>query len=330
MASIVLGPVSTLGYISFLTIPALLGNMISYILFGVLLAQVYLYHTHFPHDQQFIKCIVYGVFVFDIFILVLSNVVGWAALSAGWADFSMLPKLSWAFTILPCLTGFLSSCVRLFFCWRMWVLRGLYIIPGCVLAMSVATWGVATFCGVYASQLGIAQIHVLRPFIGVWLGCSFLCDLLVTVTMVYILFPLRSKPVLGKRASLAGNLSRLTVETGMIACVVALVEAILFLGCPQNYLYFVPFFFLSTLYANTLLATLNSRSLLAGAPCARKPSLSLWDNRPPTSDYLTTGQSARQSALDTDSFGDPASASPYTDYKSPSHSLSFPAAYFPA
>jgi hypothetical protein len=198
--------------------------------------------------------------------------------------------------------------------------------------MSVATWGVATFCGVYASQLGIAQIHVLRPFIAIWLGGSFLCDLLVTVTMVHILFPLTSKPVFRKRASLAGNLSRLTVETGMTACVVALVEVILFLVCPQNYLYLVPFFFISTLYANTLLATLNSRSLVAGPPCARKPSLSLWDNRPPASDYLTAGQSGRQSASDTDSFGDPVSlnASPYTDYKSPSHSPSFPAAYFPA
>lgn len=328
-------PASTLSEIYFLTVPSmLLGNMLGYVLLGALLVQVYLYHIHFPSDQKSIKCTVYGLSLLDIVIVVLSTIVGWAALFASRGDFSMLTWLKWSLAILPGLTGFTSSCSHLFFCWRIWVLRRLYILPGCILTVSMAAWGVATFCGVYGYQLSINKLHVLNPFVIIWLGGSCLCNILITGTMVYILFGPQSKSAFKKTTGVAQNVVRLIVETGMSTCIVTLAEIILFATCPQNYAYLIPFFVISTIYANTLLATLNSRSLLPAPPhYARKLSLNLWDNRPPTPAYLAGARSGHGDSLDLYSVEDQSSFTdvPLKDGRSPSHSHSqLPGAYFPA
>ncbi|KAF5378507.1 hypothetical protein D9615_007175 [Tricholomella constricta] len=246
MSELIAGPDLTLADISVLVLPSLLGNVFCYFLLGVLLVQVYLYHIYFPTDQKLVRWLVYGISLLNVLIIVFSSIIGWDVVATRWGDLSVLSSLRWAFTLLPCLIGVVSTCVHVFFCWRMRVLRELHALPAFILAVSVTTWGVAIFCGVSSLELGFAKLHVLKPFIVIWLGGSCLCDLLITGTMVYIFFPSGSKSVQWKKTSLLENLVRLTVETGMMACVVGLLQVTLFLACPQNYIYLIPFFLIST------------------------------------------------------------------------------------
>jgi len=109
-----------------------------------------------------------------------------------------------------------------------------------------------------SSQVSVS--YKLSFWLVTWLGSSVVCDLAITVCMILSLRPSRS--YFSSNKSTLVKLTRLTLETGLVTTVAALLELILGLAFQTTFYHIAVFYTISKLYANCLLATLNFRLVL--------------------------------------------------------------------
>ncbi|KAK7052988.1 hypothetical protein VNI00_004309 [Paramarasmius palmivorus] len=100
-----------------------------------------------------------------------------------------------------------------------------------------------------------------------WLAGNIVCDIVISITLTVLLrkviFRLKSN---GPRARME-RLIAIAIETGMITVIGSLLELVFFFVFRQSLIYFTMVFLLPKLYANCMMATLNSRIVIPGQDC---------------------------------------------------------------
>ncbi|KAF9468396.1 hypothetical protein BDZ94DRAFT_1246705 [Collybia nuda] len=276
--------------IGFLTGPILLGNFFGYGLFGVLCAQVFLYTFRYPNDSWKIKIFVRAMLFIEILMTAFATTAAWDFLAAGWGNLAVLLTSDWPLAGLAFLSGLAASSAHVFFCWRIWILRPAYRwLVGVIAVISVLQWVMAALSGVRGLQPGTSAFNV-APFILIWLGGSGLCNILITIAMMFIFLQA------GIQATMSGVSTRakllvLTLETGMLTSLAALIELLLFAIFPNNAMHFLLFFVLSKLYSNTVMAVLNARVYAEVPDESHGPrdhtGTTIWDSHPPNEIQVT-------------------------------------------
>ncbi|THU83177.1 hypothetical protein K435DRAFT_844132 [Dendrothele bispora CBS 962.96] len=291
--------------------PILVGTMISYLLLGIVFVQVYFYYMSFPNDRLVIKISVYSLFLLDIFQTIAISSTAWSFLCAGWGRQENLHLTDWGFALIPMFDGVCSAIVQVFFAWRIyslgmqmpekkifWVM--IVSIIGVSLAQAIASM-VATIRWYFINDL--LQIHRLFTVGAVWLAGSAICDVLITVCMIYLLNTARTKtrqPHFHGQARptelLLSRLIRNSMETGAITSGAAVLDLIFFLHFSDNSLHLSFALILSKLYTNTLYASLNARTsfrrdadkdLSAGAHSTVSRSAEIVDSSFPSHSFNT-------------------------------------------
>ncbi|KAF7368043.1 hypothetical protein MSAN_00870200 [Mycena sanguinolenta] len=252
MASVILAGVP----IERLTGPMVLGYMWSYCLYGVLLVQIYMYTETFPKDRAGLKALVWVMFFFETLFTVLMTMAAWSMFGGGWGDPNVILQFNWTWGILPLLSG-----VR-FYIWRIWHLTKQLWIP-----VPIALAVLAQLGGLYwfSIKFNIAhwRVESLPPLSGAittWLMGSAACDVLITLALTGILWRHKRENKFAGTSGIINRLIRLSIETGALTSVTAIIEAILWLGWERFYYHFVLFLMLGKLYSNVLMATLNCRN----------------------------------------------------------------------
>ncbi|KAF7342660.1 putative Transmembrane protein [Mycena sanguinolenta] len=244
--------------ISRLTGPLVLGYMWSYCLYGVLLVQTYMYTEMFPKDRRGLKVLVWVMFFFETLFTVLMTVAAWNMFGSGWGDPSVILQFNWTWGILPLLSGIHSGMAQGFYIWRIWHLtRQLWLPIPIGLGVFTQLFGLYWFAIKFnIAHWRIASLPPLSGAVTVWLVGSAACDVLITLSLTGILW-----------RRILNRLIRLSIETGALTSVAAILEIILWLNWQQFYYHFIPFLVLGKLYSNVLMATLNCRSplFLAGS-----------------------------------------------------------------
>ncbi|KAF9468356.1 hypothetical protein BDZ94DRAFT_782352 [Collybia nuda] len=264
--------------IALLTGPILLGNLFGYGLYGILVVQLFIYYHGYPKDSVYLKGTVYFTFFVDTLITVFATIGAWDELAAGWGDLSTLTPVAWPIAAIPLLSGLVASVVHFFFAWRIWKLTRFRILPLCICTVSLLAFIMAGYAGVRSRLLGVLHLNDQKPFVIVWLGGSTFVDIVITISMVTLLFRAKKSTTFQTTHSGISKLITVTIETGMATAIGALVELILFVVFPMNNLHFIVFLVLAKLYSNTLLATLNSRaSLITNRGQTGKPAL--WNDQ---------------------------------------------------
>ncbi|KAK0498735.1 hypothetical protein EDD18DRAFT_49162 [Armillaria luteobubalina] len=183
--------------------------------------------------------------------------------------------------------GIISGLVQLFFAWRIFVLTSSACLCGIVvlLALFGTAGGIATAaeCGI-TSQF--VQFQKFQDVVTIWLVSDCLCDIIITFLLVRHLVSIlysctrvnikthkeqRGQKTGFKRSDdLIDKIIRITVQTGLITSVCALVDLITFLSLPTgiHLIFNLP---LSKLYTNSLMSSLNSREPRQ-EPAASAPS----------------------------------------------------------
>ncbi|KAG6905988.1 hypothetical protein DXG01_016459 [Tephrocybe rancida] len=131
-----------------------------------------------------------------------------------------------------------------------------------LIPISLLQWAMASFVGLQSRKLGILNVGSLTPHVIVWLGGASLCDVIITATMVTILFQTGERSAFQRTKSLTTRLIILTVNTGLSTAVWAVGDLIVFVTLQHANWHTIPFFMLSKIYSNTLMATLNSRIVI--------------------------------------------------------------------
>ncbi|KAK0245234.1 hypothetical protein EDD85DRAFT_11095 [Armillaria nabsnona] len=245
--------------------PLLLGYMWGFCLYGVLLVQFYLYYLQCNNRRE-VKIFVWLLFVVETTFAAFSNIAAWNTFSKDWGNTDALYGIDWSGKPLMPLNGFIALMAQSFYVWRIWKLTRNYwtcIIIECIAVMQCT---VAFYVGIAAvSRKGVIQdLRSENPMISLWLVSSAACDLMITASIVCVLWRARAHLKIRSTSKVVTKLIRYTIETGLITSLVVILQLILWLTFSQYNFHFICFLTVGKLYSNTLLATLNSRALIFG------------------------------------------------------------------
>ncbi|PBK92498.1 hypothetical protein ARMGADRAFT_162318 [Armillaria gallica] len=238
--------------------------MWGYGLYGVLLVQLYIYHITFRNDKNGFKIFVWSLFLLESVFTIFTTIAAWHTFGTGWGDPDALTTIDVAWEPLPALNGFIAAMVQSFYVYRIWTLTKNVWLALIIEAVALMQCTLAFYYGIAVSVRGrrIDELFALTPSISAWLSGSAACDVLITASLVTILYRSKPRAVFSDTTNHVTRLIRYTVETGLLTSVVAVCELILWLTNRQYNFHFIGFLTLGKLYSNTLLATLNSRALM--------------------------------------------------------------------
>lgn len=238
-----------------------IGYMLSCILFGILVLQVYIYATHYHKDGRLIKALVWAIVTIESTFTVMTAIAAWISFGTGWGNTEALIEFHWSWLVLPLLDGLVASIVHTFFAWRIYSLTKKAWVCFPILALSFVQC-FSTFYFSIMTHLYGGTIHTFQlygTFIDLWLVCGAICDVIITVTFVIIFIQSTLKMSLQRTDRLLHKTIKFTIETNLLTTIGAIVEFTLWRAMPYNRLHFILCIVLGRLYANVLLASLNSR-----------------------------------------------------------------------
>ncbi|KAF8147602.1 hypothetical protein K438DRAFT_1779926 [Mycena galopus ATCC 62051] len=219
-----------------LTGPLFIGSIFNWSLLGTLVIQTYVYYSSGYKDSKWIKGLVISTLSLDIVQTVFATHAVWQILILGWGNPATFTELPWTAYTFPVMSGIVAALVQFFFSWRIWVLGSNKI---------------AYIVAIVIDLVAVMQmVSGLVAGIQVWLSGSFGADVLIVVSMLWILHQNK-----GGIAATNGLIDRLTVRvvhSGAVTAVAAGVELILFIRLSTTFVHDTP-------YSNVLLANLNTR-----------------------------------------------------------------------
>ncbi|KAK0241079.1 hypothetical protein EDD85DRAFT_992589 [Armillaria nabsnona] len=232
--------------IEWLSGPEVVACLLHWGLFGTLTVQLYMFYLAFPKDRNFIKCLVYAIYIVVFVQTMLASHDALAMFGYGFGDLEALTRMNFNWLVVPVMGGVVACVRQVFYAYRIFILSRSRTVPAFVTCVSSTSSVAAILTGVYAFEAGdITKLNNRKTSIaiGIWCGGSALCDVVIAIFT---------------------KLIRLTIETGSVTAVVALLSLILFIVFPHQTFYGTPIFIMPKLYANTVCMVLNSRIRVMG------------------------------------------------------------------
>ncbi|KII85308.1 hypothetical protein PLICRDRAFT_701456 [Plicaturopsis crispa FD-325 SS-3] len=249
--------------LALLLAPYLLGVLFNWALLGCLSVQMYLYSLSNVDDGWGLKSLVYGVYALDILQTAFATYNAWMQLVWSPGGFETAFEFAWSIGGVEIIAGIISCTVQCFFARRIWILKRTRIMHGIVLCITVLAFLQCSSSIAYPTF--DVDSHKKVVTLTIWLGGSFLCDILIAGSMLHILREARSRTAIRATESTLTKLIVLTVQTGFITAFMAAIQLIIYVlrtngPLPANQYDYVSMFMLGELYANVLMATLNART----------------------------------------------------------------------
>ncbi|KAJ7605567.1 hypothetical protein FB45DRAFT_952715 [Roridomyces roridus] len=246
--------------------PRLLGLLFNWGLLGVLTIQIYIYNISFPKDKIALKTIVYVVYALDWAQTCSATYDGFQWFVYGWGNLPALYGVYTTFLNVPILSSIIGAIVQIFYGWRICIVSRSLTIVSFIILLALLQLGGGGAVGYYlfhdASEVG--RSPGLVRAVGIRLGTSAAVDIVIAVSMTFVLLRSRAQ-ALGHTNSILTRLVRLTVETGTITAIAAIVDLVFFIKA-HNGLHQVSGVILGKMYSNTLLVLLNNRLAMRREP----------------------------------------------------------------
>lgn len=253
--------------------PPLVGIILNWWLFGILIMQYFLYCMNVAHrDHKFLRTIVHLLFLLDLVqtIMTMVDAFDWFVYSFGNAN--MLVNFEIAAIDSPFLDGIIAFIVQVVYCWRVRVLSGWRIVPGIIAFLAFAGGINGVVLGIIDRVIKTAtnfKPGYLTPAM-IWLWCSAATDLLIASSMTYLLLKLRSERTNSNVLAVLRRLVVLTLETNLLTTTVAIAAAIVLLikpiGLPFTNIHLACGYVLGKLYSNSFMVLLNQRAYYENSP----------------------------------------------------------------
>ncbi|KAJ7914524.1 hypothetical protein B0H13DRAFT_1611449, partial [Mycena leptocephala] len=256
--------------------PRLLGLIFNWSLLGVLTTQIYIYNVNFPKDN---RVAVYIVYMLDWAQTCSATYDGFQWFVYGWGDIPTLYGVFTDFLNIPILYSIIGSIVQLIrsidLFWLAYMdIIAIWLTFAVVVLLSCLQLGASGTAGYYVTR----SAGLIRA-VGIRLGASVMVDTVIAISMTYFVrashslnFPLttvilacaKSRGSAGTDAWYGVKVIRLTVETGTITAIAAIMDLLFFLKA-HNALHQVTGVILCKIYSNALLVLFNNRLVMANA-----------------------------------------------------------------
>ncbi|KIJ39571.1 hypothetical protein M422DRAFT_257622 [Sphaerobolus stellatus SS14] len=238
--------------------PMLIGVFLNMILYGVLVVQSFLYYQTYRKDPKWIRYFVLYLVVMETINTAFDMYLIYEPLVQRYGTQRAVTVAPLALNPDAIVTVLISVPVQLFFTWRIKGLSDSNVIPGLIVFFAICSFGGATATTISVSIIReFTRFHQFESAIIIWLASSSLADIIITSTLVW---SLRSRKTgLSKTDDVVNRIIVLTIQTGAITALFALLDFVFFLAIPNATANFLVDFALSKLYSNSLLSTLNTR-----------------------------------------------------------------------
>lgn len=253
----------------------LVGTIFSGMLYGVTSLQSIHYFTQYgSRDRRTLKVLVSVLWTLDTLIMVLNFHAAWHYFVISFNDSTALRRQTWSLDLESICTGLVIFLCQMFFVIRIRRFhRGLH--PDSVVA--IWTFYFLTLLAVVAfvTSIAITVIVFLSP---VWITentkrmqsltignvvVGAVLDVLITIVLCTILD--RHRSGLKSTDSLINRLMTFMITRGIVTTIIQGLTLITFLAFPSNLIWVAFHLSASKVYANAVLATLNSRTPRRGA-----------------------------------------------------------------
>ncbi|KAG0701645.1 hypothetical protein DFH29DRAFT_1000054 [Suillus ampliporus] len=244
-----------------------IGGMVTAILYGITTLQTYLYYVYYPRDDKNLKVLVAVVWVIDTLHVSLMCHALYHYLVSSFGDPDALNTGVWSLFTSLGLNICMAVLVQTHFAFRILYLTRSSIrwwLTGFIMLFVVAHFGfgletvVLMFIKKEFSALSQITLYAATPFA----VAAVLSDVLIAITLSVLLHGNRS-PVVETNA-LVNTLIVYAINRCLLTSAVAVAEVIMFAISPKSLWFLAIDFVIGKLYANSLLASLNSRSALRG------------------------------------------------------------------
>ncbi|TFK28092.1 hypothetical protein FA15DRAFT_678524 [Coprinopsis marcescibilis] len=225
----------------------MVGAWISMIMFGITTLQTYYYYYHYPKDRKAIKIIASRNFYSDSMILDTVHVI----LMCHALHYYLVTSISSSLNIV------IAFVVQAFFTQRIYSLcrRRKWLITGVIGFTVFAHFETVVF--IYIKK-DFSRIREMTYYAAVPFAISVvLSDVFISAALCMFLDG--SRTGYEDTNSIINRLMVFSINRCILICIVALVELIVFIAKPHSLYVFAIDFIVGKLYANSLLAALNSR-----------------------------------------------------------------------
>ncbi|KAJ6606013.1 hypothetical protein DFH09DRAFT_1386350 [Mycena vulgaris] len=244
-----------------LTLPVFIGTLLNWTLFGILGVQVGIYFVAFPKDRAYSKILVLFVFLIEILETLANTRDAVRLFGAGWGNRDVLDEVGWAWFSVPIIGSISAAVGQLFFAWRIYIIGRTRYIPALILAITSVQLGAGIWSGIeicLARRFSDLQSSNLKPTV-TWLAATGACDLIIVSSTAFYLMK-SWKPEFRKTNAILSKIIKLTVETGMLCALFALLDLYLFATYKGTNYHLSLCTGLSKVYSNSILLILNSRA----------------------------------------------------------------------
>lgn len=242
----------------------LIGGFVCIFLSGIVTMQVYLYYRVYQRDALRVKVTVFALWLFDVLHSAMVCVTNWEYAVVHFGDASRVDDILWSVAFSIALTAITTFIVHIFFTHRLHAISNsnLYMTAPMV-ALALLRVAVALVTTVKMIQLGSFRrfIDEIDWVFTMGLSASAVMDVAIAVGLCYFLRKNKSG-FSSSMDQLIDSLVLYTVESGVVTCAVTIVSLICWTTMSDNLIFMGLHFTISKLYANSLLATLNSRKSL--------------------------------------------------------------------
>ncbi|KAJ7666077.1 hypothetical protein DFH06DRAFT_1470297 [Mycena polygramma] len=240
-----------------------LGVLVSYVLLGVTMSQVYFYFGHFTKDLQKLKCLVAFICCCELAHAICIGDALYQMTVSGLYHPERLIRIPRSLATSVLFSGLAGAGVQAFFAARIYrVSKSLYI-PCLSWTLSFSRLLGSIAVSVYGLRIKtIPEFEVQFAWLlnSLWSVASA-NDVIIAATLVYWLHQQRPRAE-GRTVALVDKLIAWTMETGVVTSAAGLICLICFATMKTNYLWIAFFVVNARLYSNSLLASLNSRASL--------------------------------------------------------------------
>ncbi|KAF5371136.1 hypothetical protein D9758_004131 [Tetrapyrgos nigripes] len=248
--------------ISLILGPMVVATLVNALLTGICMVQFLEYYDSRIKDRPTIIGLVIWVAVVDTFSSCTFSYLLWYYAVDNFENKIGLLSVPWQSATIPIFTTLISVPVQFFLAWRIRIFSKSFVLFIVICTLSLAQGGLAFASTIDALLEPYVEAYAGRiPVTDSWLAIAVACDASITAALSYYLWKSRAGMKASDKAVIS-KLIRTSVETALpvtVFCISSLVFLTTMPGSNLSFIFGLP---LARLYTNTLLTTLNSRSVL--------------------------------------------------------------------
>ncbi|KAI0086791.1 hypothetical protein BDY19DRAFT_995536 [Irpex rosettiformis] len=248
----------------------LIGNVLSFALWGVICMQAFLYYSTYPNDSTFTKVFIFALWAMDTASVVLGFVTLWHPLVQHWGSIEAVNANVYDLLHSDWIAAIVTTSVQFFFLWRIYRLGGHFrwkwgvIVFVVIAGLYQLAAGIAfDVIGFQGTTLASANKPILRRLQLSDRSLTAAIDIVICMSLVKLLLQ-NGIPTYYKTRALLYRGIIVTINSGLWTAILAVIDLILMAAQPSQLYYCIIELPIQSFYVVTLLSNLNARGYVRG------------------------------------------------------------------